>query len=499
MSLQVICERNTNESDFDEMISKGSTGSSFMFIGEVVASIGTQKIELNAHKIVILGEASEDYPLAKKKHSLNYLREILHLRPRTRTFGAMARVRHALAFATHDFFNSRGFLYCNTPLLTSSDCEGAGEMFQVTTLLQNSKDDVSKIPTNPETSNANYNADFFKRPTFLAVSGQLNVEAYACSLSNVYTFGPTFRAERAKTTRHLAEFWMIEPEIAFADLKEDMDVAEDYIKYTINYVLNNCRDDLAFFENLEIENQKEALAASVKMQAEANKSAKLAKKNQKSKILEDKIEDESQDKTKDSQKSQDLEKNNVKYDPALHFIEWNTQRKLRDRLNDTVSAPFQRISYTAAIEILQNSGVLFSENPVWGIDLPSEMERYLAEVVFKKPTILYDYPKDIKAFYMRSNEDGKTVAAMDILVPGIGELVGGSQREERLDVLEGRMLSAKLDPKEYKWYLDLRKFGTVPHSGFGLGFERLVRYCTGLQNIKDTCMFPRAFSTPLEG
>lgn len=443
----------------------------------------------------MLGTVPSHYPLAKKKHSLEFLRENLHLRPRTHLFGAMARVRSALAFATHRFFNERGFLYCNTPLLTGSDCEGAGEMFQVTTLLQTASDTVSKISMLTD-GQVNYAQDFFKKPTFLAVSGQLNVEAYACSLSNVYTFGPTFRAEKSKTTRHLAEFWMIEPEIAFADLIENMDVAEAYIKHTLQYVLDHCNDDLAYFEAREAEVHKDIVTRLEKLHKNATQKTQHTKEN-----VTD-IPPVTTPTLSSSMTTSTLSPlnhfKNKKTDVATSSLSWTTS-PLRERLANTVKSPFERLSYTKAIELLQQSGVDFEEKPVWGMDLPSQMERYLAEVVFKKPIILTDYPKEIKAFYMRANEDGKTVAAMDILVPGIGELVGGSQREERLDVLEQRIRDAKLDPDAYSFYLDLRRYGTIPHAGFGLGFERLVRYVTGLDNIKDTCMFPRAWGTPMEG
>ena len=489
ISLQVVATKEKNGSQFDELAEKVGTGASVAFIGEVISSPAKgQKIELQAAHIKVLGTA-EGNPLAKKKHSLEFLREILHLRPRTHVFGAMARVRNALAFATHDFFHRRGFIYCNTPLLTGADCEGAGEMFQVTTLLQSAKDVIADIKKEP-TGKADYSTDFFKKPTFLAVSGQLQVESYACALSNVYTFGPTFRAERSKTTRHLAEFWMIEPEIAFADLTENMNVAEAYIKHTLRYVMDTCADDLALFEAKEEEWIKENKAAADKAQMEANKAAKLAAKQ-----------------AQQAKKNAAAEGSSAEAAPSVPAPKkvqvagsgsWSTA-KLRDRLRNTIESPFERLTYTRAIEILQASGQEFEEKPVWGMDLPSEMERYLAEVVFKKPIILTDYPKAIKAFYMRANDDGKTVAAMDILVPGIGELVGGSQREERLDLLHSRMQELHLSEKDYAFYLDLRRYGTVPHAGFGLGFERLVRYATGLDNIKDTCMYPRAWGTPMEG
>ena len=491
VSLQVVATKEKSGAEFDQLAEKAGTGASVAFIGEIIASPAAgQKIELQASHIKVLGTViggADNYPLAKKKHSLEYLREILHLRPRTHVFGAMARVRNALAFATHEFFHRRGFIYCNTPLLTGADCEGAGEMFQVTTLLQSAKDLVADVKKDAS-GKADYSTDFFKKPTFLAVSGQLQVESYACALSNVYTFGPTFRAERSKTTRHLAEFWMIEPEIAFADLTENMNVAEAYIKHALSYVMETCAADLALFEAKEEEWIKENKAAADKAQMEANKAAKLAAKQAQQAKKSGAAPSEAAPAAAPVAKKVQIAGSGA----------WSTA-KLRERLRNTIESPFERLTYTRAIEILQASGVEFEEKPVWGMDLPSEMERYLAEVVYKKPIILTDYPKEIKAFYMRANDDGKTVAAMDILVPGIGELVGGSQREERLELLGARMEALHLSEKDYAFYLDLRRFGTVPHSGFGLGFERLVRYATGLDNIKDTAMYPRAWGTPLEG
>lgn len=497
-SLQIVATQETLGAEFEALTAKVGTGASIAVIGEIIASPAAgQKIELQAKRVQVLGTAT-DYPLAKKKHSLEYLREILHLRPRTLVFGAMSRVRNALAFATHEFFHRRGFIYCNTPLLTGADCEGAGEMFQVTTLLQSAKDVIGDVKKMPD-GRADYAHDFFKKPTYLAVSGQLNVESYACSLSNTYTFGPTFRAEKSKTTRHLAEFWMIEPEIAFADLTENMNVAEAYIKHTLQYVLDTCADELAFFESKEEEWIAENKKAAEKAQMEANKAAKLAAKQaQQAKKAAAAAAASGEAAPAAAEPSAEPSAATTKKVQVGGSGAWTTM-KLRDRLRNTIESPFERLTYTRAIEILQASGVQFEEKPEWGIDLPSEMERYLAEVVYKKPIILTDYPKAIKAFYMRTNDDGKTVAAMDILVPGIGELVGGSQREERLELLEARMKDIQLDAKDYAFYLDLRRYGTVPHAGFGLGFERLVRYATGLDNIKDTCMFPRAWGTPLEG
>jgi asparaginyl-tRNA synthetase len=428
--LQIVANQGCG--GWDGVLSKVATGCSLQIIGELVASPAKgQKVELKAKDVVVLGECPADvYPLAKKHHTLEYLRTIGHLRPRTNTIGAVARVRNALAMATHQYFQSLKYLYVHTPIITASDCEGAGEMFSVTSLLS----DKGK-PVNPplaKDGKVDYSKDFFKRPAFLTVSGQLNGEIYACALSSIYTFGPTFRAEESVTTRHLAEFWMIEPEIAFADLEEDMAVAEGYIKYVLRYVLENCAEDMAFFEDAE---------------------KRLMK---------------------------DSKEKDYKSEP------------LRDRLKLVVNEPFARITYTEAVDILHKSGVAFKEPlPKWGDDLKSEHERYIAEKVYKKPVIVINYPKELKAFYMRVNEDGKTVAAMDILVPGVGEIIGGSQREERLDVLEKRILAQGMELESYKWYLDLRRYGSVPHAGFGLGFERLVCYTTGIENIRDAIPFPR--------
>lgn len=336
-------------------------------------------------------------------------------------FGAVTRMRNNLAFATHEFFQRRGFNYIHTPLITASDCEGAGEMFQVTTMLPEPSKPFHELPTNEEGSTIDYNEDFFKNPAYLTVSGQLNVEHFTCALGDAYTFGPTFRAENSNTKRHLAEFWMIEPELAFADLKDDMDCAEDYTKYCLEYIMKNNAEDLEF-----------------------------------------------------------LNKNPL-------------TKGVRDRLAHICEAPFERCSYTKAIKLLQEhtQKAKFEFAPHWGIDLQTEHEKYLVDVIFGKPTIVYNYPKDIKAFYMRMNDDGKTVAAMDVLVPGIGELIGGSQREERLSNLDKRLEECNLSPEDYKPYRDLRKFGTVPHSGFGLGFERLVMLATGLENIRDVIPYPR--------
>jgi asparaginyl-tRNA synthetase len=397
-NLQVVIDGGMPE--YESVIAKMTTGASVSIKGKVVESPGkNQSVEIQATEAKVLGECdSEEYVLQKKRHSFEFLRTIAHLRPRTNTLGAVTRVRNALAYATHQFFQQRGFLYINTPILTASDCEGAGEMFRVNV-------DGAK-------------EEFFGKPTYLTVSGQLNAEIYACALSDVYTFGPTFRAENSNTSRHLAEFWMIEPEMAFADLEEDMNVAESYLKYLVEYALENCKEDMAFFDE---------------------------------------------------------------------FIE----KGLIARLKNVVESPFARITYTEAIEILKSVDKKFDYPPEWGCDLQSEHERYLAEHHFKKPVIVRNYPKGIKAFYMRMNEDGKTVAAMDVLVPGVGEIIGGSQREERLDRLQARVQEMGMDEKHLWWYLELRKYGTVPHAGFGLGFERAVQFITGMENIRDVIPFPR--------
>jgi len=381
-----------------------TTGASIAVTGKLVPSLGkNQALELKASRIHLFGACDPaTYPLQKKRHSFEFLRTIAHLRPRTNTQGAVLRVRGALAFATHLFFQQRGFLYVHTPIITGSDCEGGGEMFRVTTL-----------PDSRDLSQ-----DFFKKATYLTVSGQLEGEILACALSDIYTFGPTFRAENSNTSRHLAEFWMIEPEMAFADLKADMECAESYLKFCLQYVLEHCKEDLEFFNK---------------------------------------------------------------------FVEPG----LLDRLQHVAHTPFVHLTYTAAIDILQKSAKNFEFPVSWGVDLQSEHERYLAEEYCKKPVILTDYPAKIKAFYMRANDDGKTVAAMDILVPKIGEIIGGSQREERQDLLEEKILEHGLNRDDYAWYLELRKFGTVPHAGFGLGFERLVLFATGMENIRDVIPFPR--------
>jgi asparaginyl-tRNA synthetase len=409
-NLQVVLTPNIN--NYDEILANLQTGAAIKVIGTLVTSIGgKQSVEVQAKEVEILGNAPSDFVLQKKRHSFEFLRTIAHLRPRTNTFGAVARVRNSLAYATHKFFQEKNFLYLNTPIITSSDCEGAGEMFAVSTFdLEN--------PPRGEDGKIDYKEDFFGKKAFLTVSGQLNGEAYALALSDIYTFGPTFRAENSNTSRHLAEFWMIEPEMAFADLEDDMQLADDYLRYLVNHVLNNNVEDLEFFNS---------------------------------------------------------------------FI----SNGLLEKLNHVAVSPTIRVSYTDAISILEKAKVDFVYPVKWGIDLQSEHERFLTEVHFKSPVIVYNYPKDIKSFYMRRNDDGKTVAAMDLLVPGIGELIGGSQREERLDILEQTIINQGLGIENYEWYLDLRRYGSAPHAGFGLGFERLVQYTTGMENIRDVIPFPR--------
>jgi len=390
-----------------------TTGSSLHVIGKLVESQGKgQTCEVQAGSFKVFGTADpEEYPLQKKGHTLEFLREKAHLRPRTNTFGAVLRVRSALAFAVHKFFQERGFFYLNTPLITASDCEGAGAMFQVTTL------DLNNLPKTDD-GKVDYSTDFFGKPTALTVSGQLEGELGATALGAIYTFGPTFRAENSNTPRHLAEFWMIEPEIAFFDITDNMDLAEEFIKYCVRYALDHCKDDLEFLQQM--------------------------------------------------------------YDGELI-----------KRLEDSIKAPFVRLTYTEGVDILKQSGKKFEFPVEWGVDLQSEHERYLVEEHFKRPVILTDYPKEIKAFYMKLNEDGKTVRAMDVLFPQIGEIIGGSEREADYEKLLGRIEELNIPMKDMWWYLDTRKFGTVPHSGFGLGFERLVLFVTGMTNIRDVIPFPR--------
>ncbi len=428
-NLQVVAELGKFG---DDLLKRITTSASLKVTGKLVPSLGKgQKMDLVANEIIVLGDSdAEKYPLQlKNRPTLEYLREIAHLRFRTNTFGAVFRVRHALAFAIHRFFNERGFLYMHTPIITASDAEGAGEMFRVTTLpLDN--------PPKNEDGSINFKEDFFERSTNLTVSGQLEGELAATAFGEIYTFGPTFRAENSNTARHLAEFWMIEPEMAFYDLEDNMNLAESFIKYIIRYALENNREDIEFLAQRLAEEEKQ--------------------------LPQDK----------------------------------RSEMGLLEKLEFVLNNDFQRLSYTEAIDILTNSNHNKKKKfqyPItgWGMDLQSEHERYLVEKEFKKPVILYNYPKDIKAFYMRVNEDGKTVAAMDILAPGIGEIVGGSQREERLEVLENRMQEMHVPVEELSWYLDTRRFGTIPHAGFGLGFERMVQFVTGMTNIRDVIAFPR--------
>lgn len=395
-----------------ERLSKLNVGSAVIVTGTLIPTPqAKQPFEIQASLVEVEGESTPDYPLQKKRHSFEFLRTIPHLRPRTNTFQAVFRVRSLLAYAIHQYFQERGFVYVHTPLITGSDCEGAGEMFQVTTL------DLNNIPMTQE-GTADYSKDFFNKPVNLTVSGQLNGETYACAFKDIYTFGPTFRAENSNTTRHAAEFWMIEPEMAFADLKDDMCLAEGLLKYTIRYVMEHAPQEMEFFNE---------------------------------------------------------------------FID----KGLLERLQHVVNSDFGHVTYTQAIELLQQHNDCFEYPVEWGCDLQTEHERYLTEEIFKRPVFVTDYPKDIKAFYMKMNEDGRTVAAMDCLVPGIGEIIGGSQREESYEKLASRMKELGLDEKSYEFYLDLRKYGTVRHAGFGLGFERLVMYVTGMGNIRDVVPFPR--------
>ncbi|MBE0639846.1 MAG: asparagine--tRNA ligase [Bacteroidales bacterium] len=397
----------------EELLKKVTTGSGISATGKLVQSMGKgQNVEIQAVEIILYGTADpETYPLQKKGHSLEFLREIAHLRPRTNTFGAVLRIRHALAYAIHKYFNDRGFYYLHAPIITGSDAEGAGAMFRVSTL------DPKNPPLLPDGS-VNFKEDFFGKATNLTVSGQLEAELGALALSLVYTFGPTFRAENSNTPRHLAEFWMIEPEMAFYEIQDNMDLAEDFLKYLVSYALEHCKDDLEFLNNM--------------------------------------------------------------YD-----------KELTDRLKSIVELKFERLTYTDAIEILKASGKNFEFPVEWGVDLQAEHERYLVEQHFNKPVILTNYPKEIKAFYMKQNDDGKTVRAMDVLFPKIGEIIGGSQREEVLEKLIQRCREMNIPEKEMWWYIDTRKYGTVPHSGFGLGFERMVLFVTGMKNIRDVIPFPR--------
>lgn len=409
-NIQVVCDADNFS---EELLKNITTGACIAVKGKLVESMGQgQRVEIQASELEIYGTADPDkYPLQKKGHSMEFLREIAHLRPRTNTFGSVFRIRHAMAFAIHKYFNDRGFYYLHTPIVTASDCEGAGAMFQVTTM------NLNKIPK-CEDGTVDFSDDFFGRQTALTVSGQLEGELGAMSLGQIYTFGPTFRAENSNTPRHLAEFWMVEPEVAFYDITDNMDLAEDFIKYCVKYALENCTDDLKFLNDM-------------------------------------------------------------------------FDKELISRLEGVVNTEFVRLTYTEGVKILMASGEKFEYPVSWGTDLQSEHERYLVEKHFKRPVILTDYPKEIKAFYMKQNEDGKTVRAMDVLFPKIGEIIGGSQREENLEKLERRIDEMEMGREGLWWYLDTRRFGTAPHSGFGLGFERLLLFVTGMGNIRDVIPFPR--------
>ena len=412
-NIQVVFD--TELPNFKE-VAKLAISTAITVKGDLVKTEGAkQPFEIKAKEIVVEAESLSDFPLQKKRHSMEYLRTIAHLRPRSNAFSAVFRVRSLAAYAIHKFYQDRGFIYVHTPIITGSDAEGAGEMFRVTTL------DLHNVPKT-EDGKIDVKQDFFEKETNLTVSGQLEAEIFALSHKNVYTFGPTFRAENSNTARHAAEFWMIEPEIAFADLQDNMELAEDMVKYIISYVMENAPEEMEFFNS---------------------------------------------------------------------FID----KGLIERLNHVATSDFEKVTYTDAIDILQKSGHKFEYNVEWGMDLQTEHERYLTEQVFKKPVFVTNYPKDIKAFYMRLNDDGKTVAAMDLLVPGIGEIVGGSQREERLENIEQRMKAMNLNLDEYWWYLELRKYGGVKHAGFGLGFERMIMYLTGMSNIRDVIAFPRTVGT----
>ena len=409
---QVVFERDKIE-NYDE-IAKQNVGASLSVVGVVeLTPDAKQPFEIKANKISVVGTSTTDYPLQKKRHSFEFLREKAYLRPRTNTFNAVFRIRSEIAYAIHKFFNEQNFVYVHTPIITGSDCEGAGAMFQVTTL------DMANLPK--DNNAVDYKQDFFEKHTSLTVSGQLNVETFAMAYSKVYTFGPTFRAEKSNTARHAAEFWMVEPEIAFAELSDNMDLAEAMVKFIIGYVMESCPEEIDFLNK---------------------------------------------------------------------FVDTG----LVERLNNVINNEFVRLTYTEAIDLLLPHKDEFVFPVFWGVDLQSEHERYLTEKIFKKPVFLTGYPKEIKAFYMRLNDDGKTVAAMDLLVPGIGELIGGSEREERLDVLERRITEMGLVPEDYWWYVDLRKFGGTKHAGYGLGFERMVMYLTGISNIRDVIPFPRTVS-----
>ena len=403
------------ESDFIDnfdIVAKANLATAIKVVGKTVLTPeAKQPFEIKASKIEILADSNEDYPLQNKRHSMEFLREIAHLRPRSNTFSAVFRIRSMVAYAIHKFFQERGFVYVHTPIITGSDCEGAGEMFRITTL------NMENLPKN-QTGEIDYSKDFFGKEASLTVSGQLEGETYALAFKKIYTFGPTFRAENSNTARHASEFWMIEPEVAFAELEDNMKLAEDMIKYIIEYVLENAPEEMDFFNK---------------------------------------------------------------------FVD----KGLKERLNGIVNSKFTHVTYTETVDILLKSGKKFEYPVEWGIDLQTEHERYITEEVFGKPVFVTDYPKEIKAFYMRLNDDNKTVGAMDLLVPGVGEIIGGSQREERYDVLASRMKESGLEEKDYWWYLDLRKYGGVKHSGYGLGFERIIMYLTGMGNIRDVIPFPR--------
>ncbi len=411
-NIQIVCDV---EKFSEDLLKQITTGACIAVEGDLVESMGSgQAVEIQASSIEVYGIADSTYPLQKKGHSMEFLREIAHLRPRTNTFGAVLRIRHSMAFAIHKFFNDKGFFYLHTPLITASDCEGAGAMFQVTTM------DLNNIPKTEE-GKVDFSQDFFGRQTSLTVSGQLEGELGATALGEIYTFGPTFRAENSNTPRHLAEFWMVEPEMAFYDINDNMDLAEEFIKYLVKYALDNCMDDITFLNNM-------------------------------------------------------------------------FDKDLIERLQGVLKDSFVRLTYTEGIKILEKAvadGVKFEYPVGWGIDLQSEHERYLVEKHFCKPVILTDYPKDIKAFYMKQNEDGKTVRAMDVLFPKIGEIIGGSQREESFEKLSARIEELKMETRGLWWYMDTRRFGSAPHSGFGLGFERLLMFVTGMSNIRDVIPFPR--------
>ena len=407
-NIQIIVDASL--SDYERIVD-ANTGAAVSITGKLVASQGkNQSWEIVAETLEVVGKSDSSYPLQKKGHSQEYLREIAHLRPRSNLFGSVFRVRSRLAQAVHRFFDEQDFIYVHTPIITASDCEGAGELFRVTTMDQNAKQEGDAL--------IDYSNDFFGKSTYLTVSGQLPAEVFACALSNVYTFGPTFRAENSNTSRHASEFWMIEPEMAFCDLQGDMDLAESFVKYLIKDIVSTCPEEMNLFNK---------------------------------------------------------------------FVD----KGLQERLKFVIERPFQRVSYTDAVEILLQSGEAFEYPVEYGANLQSEHERFLTEKHFKCPTTVYNYPKEIKPFYMRANDDGKTVAAMDVLVPGIGEIVGGSQREEREDQLRAHLAHHKLSPEDYWWYMDLRKYGSVPHSGFGLGFERMLMFITGVSNIRDVIPFAR--------